>query len=236
MNPTRAFLLAMGAALLAQPAVVPASADGFPFAGETLEYKVKYASGIPLGDVRMTARRDPVKGWSFNFTLDASIPAFPIIDRFSAFDTLDLCSLRFSRSFDHGSRKAQEVTYVDRNRAVAVRSTRNGGGLSEIPIGSCPHDALSFLYYLRREMAQGRKPASDLVLAGAQYNVSMVYVGQKSVERDKKKITADRVNFIIKGPKSETQVEILFARDAARTPLVVRSPFALGTISLELVR
>ncbi|HEY3836289.1 MAG TPA: hypothetical protein VGL72_06945, partial [Bryobacteraceae bacterium] len=81
MNPTRAFFIAMGAALLAQPAVVPASLDGFPFADETLNYSIKYASGVPLGEVRMVAHRDSAKGWNFSFTLDASIPAFPIVDR-----------------------------------------------------------------------------------------------------------------------------------------------------------
>jgi hypothetical protein len=64
----------------------------------------------------------------------------------------------------------------------------------------------------------------------------MVYVGETSAMRDKKRVPADQVNCTIKGPASETHLEILFARDAARTPLVVRSPFAMGTFSLELVR
>jgi hypothetical protein len=228
--------LTLGAALLAESAVVPASQDGFPFTDESLNYSIKYASGISLGEAHMIAKRDPSKGWSFNFSLDASLPKFPILDRFIAFDGLDLCSLRFDRTSEHGQRKAHEVTYFDRSRAIAVRSTKDGGGLSEIPVGLCPHDALSFLYYLRRELGQGRMPPNDVVLAGAQYRVSMVYVGEKSVERDKKPTPADQVNCTIQGPKSETHLEILFARDAARTPLVVRSPFALGTFSLELVR
>ena len=53
--------------------------------------------------------------------------------------------------------------------------------------------------------------------------------------RDKQKVPADQVNCAIRGPMSDVHVEILFARDAARTPLIVRYPFALGTFSLELV-
>jgi hypothetical protein len=63
----------------------------------------------------------------------------------------------------------------------------------------------------------------------------MVYAGEKSAMRDKQKVPADQVNCVIRGPKSEVHLEILFARDAARTPLLVRYPFVLGTFSLELV-
>jgi len=48
--------------------------------------------------------------------------------------------------------------------------------------------------------------------------------------------TQYQINYTIRGPASETHLEILFARDAARTPLVMRSPFSLGTFSMELVR
>jgi hypothetical protein len=47
---------------------------------------------------------------------------------------------------------------------------------------------------------------------------------------------ADRVLVTVKGPASQTAFEMFFARDAARTPLVVRVPLSLGTLSLELAR
>ena len=47
---------------------------------------------------------------------------------------------------------------------------------------------------------------------------------------------ADRVAVSVKGPASAINFEMFFARDAARTPLVIRVPFALGTFSMELVR
>ncbi len=232
----RVLLLAIAVPLLAQPSVLPKGLQGFPFADETLEYSVNSPGGISFGKVQMTARRENNQGWTFKFSLDASLPILTIIDRFNAYASTDLCSIRFDRSSEHGSRKTNEVTYIDRGRSVAIRGTRNGGGLSEIPVGLCPYDGLTFLYHLRRELGQGRIPPNDTILASGPYRVSMVYAGEKTLNRDKQKVVADQVNCAIMGPKSEVHLEILFARDAARTPLEVRCPFALGTFSLELIR
>jgi hypothetical protein len=232
----RVFLLAMVVPLLAQPAVVPSSLQGFPFTDETLNYAVKSPIGISFGKVQMSAARQGTSGWAFKFSLDASLPIITITDRFDVFSDPNLCSIRFERGSEHGSRKANEVTYIDRGRSVAVRATRNGGGLSEIPVGLCPYDGLSFLYRLRRELGQGRIPPNDTILVGSPYRVNMVYAGEKTLVRDQQDVKADQVNCAILGPKSEVHLEILFARDAARTPLVVRYPFSLGTFSLELVR
>jgi hypothetical protein len=79
-------------------------------------------------------------------------------------------------------------------------------------------------------------PPNDVVIAGAAYRVSMVYDGEKQYTLHKQPVRGDQVICTIKGPASETRLEILFARDAARTPLLVRCPLALGTFSLELVR
>jgi hypothetical protein len=231
----RVFILAMAVPLLSQPAVVPSNVQGFPFTDETLNYAVNSPVGISLGKVQMSAHHEVGGGWALKFSLDASLPHFPMLDNFNTYADPNLCSIRFDRSSEHGSRKASEITYIDRGRSVAIRATRNGGGLSEISVGLCPYDALSFLYHLRRELGQGKVPPNDTVLAGSLYRVSMVYAGEKVIVRDKQKVPTDQVNCAIRGPKSEVHLEILFARDAARTPLEVRCPFSLGTFSLELV-
>jgi hypothetical protein len=46
----------------------------------------------------------------------------------------------------------------------------------------------------------------------------------------------DHIQASVKGPKSDWSFEIFFARDAARTPLLIRVPFTLGSFSLELIR
>jgi hypothetical protein len=40
----------------------------------------------------------------------------------------------------------------------------------------------------------------------------------------------------VKGPASEFSFEIFYARDAARTPLLIKIPVSIGTVSLEMVR
>jgi hypothetical protein len=232
----QAAIVFFATALLAQPAVLPPTAQGFPFGDETLNYSLSFSTGINLGKAQMVAQRDARKGWNFSLTVDASLPGYAIIDRFSDLSGADLCSLRFERDSHHGRRLANETTYFDRGRSVAVRSTKGGGGLTEIPVGLCPHDVLSFLYYMRRELGQGKMPPNDEVLAGAAYRVNMIYVGEQTITHNKQSVRTDQVNCTIKGPASETRLEIFFARDPARTPLLVRCPLTLGTFSLELVR
>lgn len=231
----RVLLLAVIAALLAQPATTTAAAAGFPFSDETLNYAVKLPGGASIGIAHLNARRDPARGWMFDFTLDASMPNIPLTDRYASLATVDLCGIRWERSSLHGARKVNEFTVVDKARSVAVRATA-GGGLTDIPVGSCPRDALTFLFYLRRELGQGRVPPNDTILIGGPYRINLVYVGAVNAMQDNRPSMADQVNCIIKGPASEIHLEMLFARDAARTPLVVRVPFALGTLTLELVR
>jgi hypothetical protein len=232
----RASVLLILTTLLAEPAVIPASMEGFPFQDETLDYKLNLSAGVPIGKIRTIARHDASRGWNFNLTLEASLPGYPIIDRFNAYAGLNLCSISFDRSSEHGRRKANETVYYDRGKSIAVRTTKNGGGLSEIPVGLCPHDALSFLYYLRRELGQGRVPPNDVVLAGAAYRVNLLYMGEKKLSRNNQQVVVDQINCAIKGPASDVRLEFFFARDAARTPLEVRYPLALGTFTLELVR
>ena len=47
---------------------------------------------------------------------------------------------------------------------------------------------------------------------------------------------ADKLIAAIKGPASEMTAELFFAKDAARTPLLVQVPLAMGRFSMELVR
>lgn len=230
-----ALLSSLLTAMMAQPATINAAPVGFPFADESLNYLVKLPGGASIGTAHVTARRDPVRGWTFDFAMDASLPNIPLTDHFSSLASPELCSIRFDRTSVHGARKLKEFTVIDRSRSVAVRATA-GGGQSEIPVGLCPRDALTFLYFLRRELGQGHMPPNDTILMGPAYRLNMAYAGQATLMRENRPSVTDQVNCTVKGPSSEVHLEILFARDAARTPLIVRCPFALGTLTLELVR
>jgi hypothetical protein len=51
-----------------------------------------------------------------------------------------------------------------------------------------------------------------------------------------KQVQSDELVCSLKGASSILQFEIYFARDPARTPLLVSVPLAVGKFSLELVR
>jgi len=44
------------------------------------------------------------------------------------------------------------------------------------------------------------------------------------------------VTSTVKGPASDVTVEVYYARDPARTPVLITIPVSLGKITLELVR
>jgi len=208
--------------------------SGFPFGNESLSYAVNWPSGLSLGEGRMEARQAGQR-WEFQFTLQAGIPGFAIQDTYRSIATGGLCSLEFEKNVVHGRRKTREQTVFDIENGLAVRATI-GGGKTEIPIGQCTRDALAFLYYIRRELGQGRMPAPQAVLFGATYDIRLEYGGGQPVTLHGRRQEADRLAASVRGPSSDHGFEIFFARDAARTPLLVRVPLAAGTFSLELVR
>lgn len=218
----------------AQPAPQTAL-TGFPFTDEDLNYTLNWPGGINLGEAHLHAKHSG-PNWDFRMTLDASIPGFEVRDIYSGESTADLCSSYFDRSTTHGSRKVDEKETVDRDRGVVSRTTGSGGGHSDIPVPKCVKDALTFLFYTREEMGQGRVPSAQQFIFGSLYEMSLVYAGAPMVTVGGKQLQSDELNCTVKGPSSELKFDIYFARDPARTPLVVKVPFAMGTFSMELIR
>jgi len=227
-------LLARGTSLCAQ--------TGFPFsAEESLHYSVRWPSGLSLGDATFTAHRMK-EGWNFSATLDVAVPGFTIADKIRSHATGDdYCSTEFERDLSHGSRHTIDKLEFDQSDRTAKRTTvlPEGGGKTDLQTASCAHDALSYIYLTRREMGQGRMPSSQQVYFGSGYSVTPQYTGEetiKSAGTGGKPAVTDKVVVTVKGPQADLSFEIYFARDAQRTPLSIRVPSSLGTISLELVR
>jgi len=217
-----------------------ADVTGFPFTNETLHYTVNWPTGLSLGEAQLSATRiqpakDGSEQWAFKLALDAAIPGFGVTDRYQARASLDLCSAVLDRDFTHGSRKSHDRVDFDQHQGVAHRETV-GAGRSDVPISQCAHDALTFLYFARRELGQGRVPPHENILFGGPYQITLEYAGEQTVKVNDRPSTADRVIATVKGPSSEVIFEMFFARDAARTPLMVRVPLSLGMFSLELAR
>ena len=126
----------------------------------------------------------------------------------------------------------------DPHKNTATRETVRGdqtGGTSEISVPSCARDALTLLQFVRKELAQGRLPSPQPAILGAAYQVRLEYLGNTPVHLGNQQIDADRFRTSIKGPASDLTLEMFFARDAARTPVMVKIPLSLATFTVELI-
>lgn len=205
------------------------------WAQESLHYSINWPSGLSLGEATLTGTSTP-GGGNFSLVLEAAVPGFPIRDEYASKTDAQFCSTQFTKSFVHGTRKAAETSEFDTARSVVVRRTEKGGK-SEMPFaGPCPKDALAFLFFVREELKAGRLPGAQTIYFGAAYQLRLQYAGADSITLNGKREECDRLSASVKGPASELGFEILFGRDAARTPLAVRVPFAMGTFSMELIR
>jgi hypothetical protein len=212
-----------------------ASSGSTPFGrGEVLNYVVNWPSGLSLGEAQFKAGGGE-PGWQFEFTLDATLPGFEIRDRYRSSATDRFCSQSLEKDSVHGNRKARERVRYDQQRRVAERETIDGGK-SELPVPECVKDGLTFLYLLRRDLAAGRIPPAQQVSFGALYHVTVTYADTSQIEVSGVRQPADRIQVSFRGPASQHTFEIHFGRDPARTPLLIRAPFSLGTFALELVR
>jgi hypothetical protein len=218
---------------------------GFPFQNETLRYKVNWPGGTNLGEATLSAQKTNGGGWDFDMQANVAIPIVPIADRYRASAAgFDLCSATLDRTISHGNKKVTEKTEFNQKTNIGTRRTivpatadkPAGGGSSEVQLPTCARDALTYQYWARREMGQGRVPAAGRVFFGSGYDVKMVYTGALDIPVAGKPVTTDHVTVSGKGPASNFTVEIYYARDAARTPLLIKIPVSVGTVSLELVR
>jgi len=102
---------------------------------------------------------------------------------------------------------------------------------------SCSRDALTFLYYVRGELSEGRMPAPQTIFLGAPYDVRLEFQGTESIRIADRPVDADRFAASVKGPASSISFDVFFLKDRARTPALVRVPLPMGTtFSMELVK
>jgi hypothetical protein len=202
---------------------------------ETLRYSINWPSSLSLGEAELVSSSDGT-GLSFGFTLNASLPGFPIEEHAKSSANPGFCSFRLDKAFTHGPKTAKEETEFQSSALTATRTTANGGGKTELTTSQCPKDALTFLFFLRNELAHGRIPQMEKVFYGSPYDTRVEFKGTQTIRVSEAPVVADRVVATIKGPNSQNTVEMFFAHDATRTPVMVRVPFAMGSFSMELVR
>ena len=217
---------------------VPASKPSF--ANESLHYSINWPSGLSLGEGQLRASKTAPSDTAapkldLEFEIEAAVPGFQVLDRYHSSASADFCSVEFDKKISHGRKKTEEKTSFDAATQTAKRET-SGGGKSELKTSSCGKDALAFLYFVRHELAQGRMPASQPVFFGSAYQIHLEYTGTQSIHLGETSVDADRITASLKGPSSDINFEVLFLKDATRTPALVRVPLAMGTFSMELVR
>jgi hypothetical protein len=235
MIPIRRITQILAAALWLAGAA--AAQTGFPFQNESLHYTVNSPGGLSLGDANLTAHKTS-NGWDFTITVDAGVPGFSIKDKYSSSMT-GYCSTELKREILHGGKTTREKTTFDTEKGTAHRVTEfpNNGGFTDLNTGTCGRDAIAFAYFARKELGQGRVPPAQTVYFGAAYSVRQNYTGAQTITlADKKPEVTDHLVFSVKGPRAEFTVEVFYARDAARTPLLIRIPQTAGALSMELVR
>lgn len=221
-------------------AAAASAQTGFPWQSETLRYNIAWQSGLSLGEASLGAHKSD-QGWEFEAAVNAGVPGFAIADRIHSLAGPDLCSSELERDFNHGSKKTREKTTFNQKAGSAERVTLlpDGGtkpGKSTFDIPSCARDALTYLYYARLELGQGRITAPQKIWFGAPYQVTTDYTGSQTLTIANKQVVTDHIVVSVKGPKSDFNFEVFYARDGQRTPLQIRIPLTLGTFTLELVR
>ncbi len=236
----RSFLLLIIApALFAErpPAPPPAKTEKalLPPA-EFLRYSINWPSGLSLGEGSFKTTQAKSGSWELELSLDASIPGFAVVDHYRAFANANLCSESLEKTYQHGRRKANEKTTFDLEKNQATRQNQEDATTrSTIPTEACAHDAITFIQYVRRELALGHLTPQHKVIFGSEYQVRLDYKGPQTVRIADGSQSADRVEVSIKGPQTNLTFEMYFAREGGRTPLLVRVPLALGAFTMELV-
>lgn len=200
---------------------------------EKFSYQVNWPTGLSLGEGELTSSKDG-GDWRFEFRIEASVPGFRVLDTYKSTADENLCSREFTKEFEHGNRKGKEITTFAGGKAKRV--TQGGGGTSEFVVPACPQDALSFLFFVREEVKRGRVPKPQQFYYGGPYNIRVQFVGVETVKVLDAPMETERFKVGVTGPASKFEFELFLARDEARTPAMIRVPFAMGTFSMEWVR
>lgn len=216
------------------------SQSGVPFPdGEALYFTINWPSGLSLGEGVMTATLQRAVGssparWNFRLHMEAAVPGVSITDTVTASATEGLCSLDLEKDLRHGEKRVQERTLFDAAAGTAKRRTLDGGGDSEIAIGTCPQDGLTFLYSLRDQLSRGRLTPEQTVYFGAGYQLRLDYVGAETVILSGDAYEGDRLRVSVEGPASKRTFELVIGKDPQRRPLRIQVPLELGSFTMDL--
>ncbi len=204
-----------------------------PAGGEQLHYTIDWPSGLSLGEANLSGTRTGAK-LVLGFQVDASVPGFTVSDQYRSEASPEFCSASFDKHVRHGSRKTNETTSFSSDGS-ATRKTLYGGD-STFSTASCARDALTYLFFVRSELSQGRLPADESVYFGAAYRIHLEFSGTEQIQVAGKMVEADKLSATAQGEASSIQFEMYFLKDPSRTLALVKVPLSLGTFSMVVDR
>jgi len=238
-------LVAVPFAMAATPPATVPSAPAAP-AAEQLHYVINWPSGLGLGEASLTFRNAPARAgeparMEGDLKIDASVPGFQVADHYQSTAGANFCSASFDKVLRHGTRHADETLQFDQQHGMVVRESLGEAhqhvlapGIFHMSAAPCAMDALTYVAYVRRELAEGRLPEKQTVYFGAPYQVNLNYKGEETVQVSGASVSADRVDVQVHGPASDVSFTAFFARDTVRTPVMFRVPLENGVFSMEL--
>jgi hypothetical protein len=212
----------------------PAAAKPKVSKTESLKYTLSWPSGLDLGEAILSSAPTETL-LNFAFQMDISVAGFSISEAVDSRASPEYCSTLLYKRGARGRRKVDERTEFDQSKMTAVRRTE-GGGKTELSTPSCSKDALTFIFFLRRELAAGRLPQQQKVYYGSAYNVSLKFAGTERIKVGEEAMEVEKITATVKGPASDVTADLFFAKDATRTPVMVRVPLKVGEFKLELIR
>jgi hypothetical protein len=227
-------LLLLAALPLSLTAQSPSEAWPPLSGGERLIYNLTWPSGLSLGEAVLQSSRAGNE-IHLEATVIADLPQHRVNYTFRAVADSQLCSIRFTQRIREGSSPARDDILEFDQQNHSVTGTFRGRPLNA-KTSACARDPLTFLYFLRRQLALGQTPVNAADTAASFYLWGDYSVRQQSAgaELGGKTRDGDSLRITYRGPEGEHSLDVWLRRDESRTPATVRMAFPLAVFSAEL--
>ena len=161
--------------------------------------------------------------------MEAAVPGFACAKAAKATATTDFCSLELEKNATRGKRNVDETTTFDQK---GLRPSQDEQGRQDGADDSRLRERCPDFRLLPPPRARRGSPSAgaERVLRRGLPGPGACTPARRRFVSAEKLLEADRIAADIKGPASEITADLFFARDAARTPLLIQAPLAIGQV------
>ena len=201
--------------------------------GEKLTYKLLWPSGVSLGEAVMESSPSGAET-HFQVTVEISLPQYALRHSSSSAATGEaLCSLRFHQETGEGAKKWWEES-VEFNQAAHEAHRTRDGQTTTASIAACAQDPLTFIYYFRSRLAEGKPPDSGTLYRGENFNVRVRAAGTETVAFRGQQRATEKYVATFPSQNQEVTIDLWISTDAERVPVRMRVPSPLAVFTAEL--